>query len=54
MVRRVLRDRAHIKGRPRKHVDGQVKKNVDGVLCAWCLIVGERYAGRLGWRLRLK
>ena len=28
-VRRVLRDRPHIKGRPRKHVDGQVKKNVD-------------------------
>ena len=30
VVRRVLRDRAHIKGRSRKHVDCQVKKNVDG------------------------
>ena len=29
-VRRVLRDRPHIKGRSRKHVNGQVKKNVDG------------------------
>ena len=39
-VRRVLRDRPHIKGRPQKHVDGQVKKNVDGR--AVCMVSDRR------------
>ena len=36
-VRRVLRDRPHIKRRSRKHVDDQVKKNIDGrAVCMVC------------------
>ena len=42
VVRRVLRDRPHIKGRSRKHVDGQVKKNLDRR--AVCIMCDRRWA----------